>query len=343
MRTIKTSIYILLLLFAVPSLNAQQKKTGKCLDCHAKLNAKKYLHGNLSESCNSCHVSNGKPHPAEDVEGFTLVDKSPALCNKCHIPAPAASTQHRPFKRGGCMACHEMHSSANKGLISAPATELCFSCHGPLSQRVDTAVTAHSILRKDAACMNCHTPHQSAQPKLLITAEKDLCLTCHNKTIRKDSVNIRNIGKELETNRFIHGAITKNGCSGCHDPHASGEASLLRSKFQTSTYVIAKGTKENVALCFNCHDPLLLDAKKTTTGTSFRDGELNLHNKHVAKFKGRNCVDCHAVHSSPNQFLLVDKIKFGQWDMPMKFTRTETGGSCITACHAPKTYSRVVK
>ena len=97
-----------------------------------------------------------------------------------------------------------------------------------------------------------------------------------------------------------------------------------------------------MGLCFLCHESGLLEKDSTTSATGFRNGQKNLHFRHVNKKKGRNCTNCHGVHSAPNPFLLLEKSRFGDWEMPLRFTKTETGGSCITACHAAKTYSRTI-
>lgn len=330
----------LLILFAVllaPVIAGAQ--VNSCVKCHEDKNGKVYIHAPKAESCELCHKSNGQPHPGQkDETTFELKDKLPALCYSCHEALNTMSTLHKPMKKGNCLLCHQVHNATTKKRMISNPPDLCYVCHTEFQAMVDTARSKHSVVLQGTACITCHTPHQSAQPKLLITAQRDLCLSCHNKPIQHDSVSVRDIKKELTTNKFIHTEITKNGCAGCHDPHGSPEKVLLKGKFATSTYVIAK-SKDNIALCFNCHDPAIVESKNTDV-TGFRNGQVNLHQKHVTKYKGRNCVNCHGIHSAPNEFLIVDQSKFGNWNMPLKFTKTQTGGSCITACHAAKTYSR---
>ncbi len=334
---------ILIVLFSIasPSFGQENPTQKNCLECHKKLYEKSFMHAPSKAACLNCHISTGKNHPEKDEEGFTLKEKVPQLCYTCHDPLNTMKTVHRPVKKGNCLGCHEMHSSNDKKLISSLPPDLCLFCHSALGKNVDTAKTVHEVIRKGMACLSCHVPHQSNEPRLLNKAQKDLCLQCHNKPITKDQHVIPNIQGELSRNKYVHGAILKNGCTGCHDPHASVQNSLLKGLFSTANYVSGK-SKDNIALCFNCHTPALLE-QKVTDSTGFRDGEKNLHFKHVNKFKGRNCVNCHGIHSAPNEFLLMDKVKFGNWDMPLNFTKTETGGKCITACHAPKTYSRVIQ
>jgi len=36
-----------------------------------------------------------------------------------------------------------------------------------------------------------------------------------------------------------------------------------------------------------------------------------------------------------------DSVPFGKWEMPIKFVKNETGGSCSPGCHKPYSYDRV--
>lgn len=342
MKSIRYNLLTIAILF--PFFVVAQEKTvpQKCTDCHKKTNAKTFIHEPSKESCKNCHLPTGKPHPSEDEEGFKLTEQMPQLCFSCHDPVNTKKTLHAPVKEGDCLSCHEVHSSKEKKLVFIPPPDLCFSCHNVLEKRLDTVQSIHRVIKDGLACLNCHSPHQSTQPKLLLVIERDLCLKCHDKTIVTEQRTISNIKNELDKNKYTHTAIVKNGCAGCHDPHGSVYKTLLKASFTREFYVSAK-SKDDIALCFKCHNPGLLEMSKVAdTITGFRNGDVNLHFKHVNKKKGRNCVICHAVHAAPNESLLVSRIKFGNWDMPLKFTKTETGGSCITACHAQKPYSRQV-
>jgi predicted CXXCH cytochrome family protein len=337
-RLLPYFVLIMALSIAVPVLAQDKPTEKKCLECHTKTNAKTFVHEPSKESCKNCHESNGKKHPLEDEEGFKLVEKVPQLCYTCHDPINTKKHLHPPVKQGDCLDCHEIHSSNEKKLIFLAPPDLCFSCHSDLEKRMETDTVMHKIAKTGVACLNCHSPHQSDQPRMLLASEKDLCLKCHNKPIKKDQRVISNIKNDLEKNKIAHSAIEINGCTGCHDPHASAKNSLLKGAFTTSNYISNK-SKDKISLCFQCHDPSLLE-KEIKASTGFRNGDKNLHFKHVNKVKGRNCVNCHGIHSAPNEFLLVDNVKFGNWDMPLKYTKSETGGKCVTACHAPRTYSR---
>jgi hypothetical protein len=40
--------------------------------------------------------------------------------------------------------------------------------------------------------------------------------------------------------------------------------------------------------------------------------------------------------------MVADSVKFGEWSLPVNYTRTPTGGSCAPGCHKPEPYDREV-
>ena len=136
----------------------------------------------------------------------------------------------------------------------------------------------------------------------------------------------------------IHAPVSDPGCSACHAAHTPDNFFLLSAAYPTGSY--SDGKKENFAHCFDCHDPALMEEVETTSATSFRDGNKNLHYVHVTREKSRNCTTCHDIHGSKYTYLVAEKVPFGKWEMPMKFSVTGTGGSCLTGCHKKLSYSR---
>ena len=49
---------------------------------------------------------------------------------------------------------------------------------------------------------------------------------------------------------------------------------------------------------------------------------------------------CHDVHGADNERLIAKSVKFGQWDLPLKYVKTENGGGCSPGCHKPYSYDR---
>lgn len=329
---------ILLFQFIFYSVYAQNISTSTCLNCHIKLAEKKVIHPTVKEDCLKCHEPNGKEHPQEDVEGFNLTQKVPQLCFSCHDEKKLKQEHlHSPVKEGDCFSCHEVHSSKNEHLLVVIPPALCYSCHTDLKDTIYKSSLVHSAINEKKSCINCHSPHSSGEKKILLIQQPTLCLSCHNKPIVKKEHTIPNMKQLLEKSKYIHGAIENNGCAICHNPHASNNSFLLNTTFPQGNY--AEGKKENFAVCMKCHESTLIE-DSISTETGFRNGEENLHFKHVNKKKGRNCINCHNVHASNNLFLIADKTNFGNWEMPIRYTRTKKGGSCFPGCHAEKKYER---
>ena len=71
----------ILIFFFGMSVRAQTAGTNNCTtECHKRTIKKDILHGPAATDCTSCHESNGKEHPLEDVEGFTLFAEGAELC-----------------------------------------------------------------------------------------------------------------------------------------------------------------------------------------------------------------------------------------------------------------------
>ena len=312
----------------------------QCLKCHQKALSKQVPHKPVSDNCLACHQSNGKTHPLEDVEGYPLTKAVPDLCFSCHDKAKMIKSQvHSPVKEGDCLSCHDAHSSKNEHLVSVQPPNLCYSCHNDLQKSNETAKLVHGALTEKKGCLNCHSPHSTDEKKNLLLPQPDLCFTCHDKIITVGDRRLPNMKALINTSKNVHGAMDMGGCVACHDPHANSTRSLLKKNLATGNYAPASNL-DNYSLCLDCHEKTLILDKESTLATRFRDGKRNLHYVHVNKEKGRVCLNCHNPHATNNLFLLADKVKFGQWDMPNKYTKLPNGGTCSPGCHSEKSYSR---
>jgi predicted CXXCH cytochrome family protein len=265
-------------------------------------------------------------------------------CLTCHGNLIKNAVVH-PQLESTCDICHTAtggeHPKKNvKGFtLSEKLPGLCFNCHTDFQEHLASYSSVHGAVRDSLSCLNCHNPHSSPQKKLLTDGTNDLCLNCHDKTIRKDTVRIRNIKQVLTNAKSVHAAID-GGCVTCHNPHFSEKRTLLTGSFPSGLYV--KSVRENFELCFMCHDTDLLEAQSTEFGTNFRNGKKNLHFVHINGDKGRNCTVCHDVHGAANEKLISDKLRFGSWEMKINFNTAENGGSCLTACHSERKYDRTI-
>ncbi len=339
-KAFQNGILFTCLLFIQVTIFSQNTTSEKaCVDCHKRTVKKDILHGPAAD-CTSCHKSNGKEHPLEDVEGFVSLEEGASLCFSCHEEEKPAITGnkyvHKPVSKGECLECHEVHSSNDPKLIFAKSPDLCYFCHDKLEKSIEKSAVVHLPATEEGGCVGCHSPHSSPEKKMLVSNPKTLCLSCHNKTLTKGDRKITNIDKLLKKSKVVHPALKKS-CNSCHDPHASENKYLLSIPYPLGNY--APGTEENYELCFGCHDTDLLLLERTKYATEFRDGDRNLHYVHVNKEKGRTCNNCHSIHGSSREHLIPETVKFGSWNMPLKFKALENGGSC-KGCHEERKYTR---
>jgi predicted CXXCH cytochrome family protein len=168
----------------------------------------------------------------------------------------------------------------------------------------------------------------------------DLCMECHNKPLDTPTGKITDMSAILATGKSLHGPIAERNCSGCHQIHGGEFFRLLTKEYPPEFY--APFREESYALCFSCHEKSLVLDSRTTTLTGFRNGDVNLHFLHVNKdTKGRTCRACHETHASDFAKHIRASVPFGKWDMPIRFEKTDTGGSCAPGCHVPYAYDRV--
>ena len=199
----------------------------------------------------------------------------------------------------------------SKGTIDSVTGKPCYKCH---RSKVN-APKIHEALAGNE-CAPCHkTAGGDHQKNHAIYAVKDrsakLCWECHDSVADQKSV---------------HPIITDEGCLGCHTPHNSSLSRLLRA--------------EVPALCFQCHDRGLVEARETAKGTDFRDGTQNLHYLHAGDKNGIPCLACHDVHASGQLHLIRAKGSNGTEAVTITYTATEKGGSCSASCHDTLGYQR---
>jgi predicted CXXCH cytochrome family protein len=169
----------------------------------------------------------------------------------------------------------------------------------------------------------------------------DLCLSCHDRDYPgpNGQVAVANMKDILAKNSIHHGPIKQKDCSGCHNAHGSKHFRMLREFFPQLFY--AGYSQDNYKLCFLCHEKSLASTDTTTTLTNFRNGSQNLHFVHVNKqVKGRTCRACHDAHATNNPKHIRDKVPFAKWQLPIGFTKTQNGGTCLPGCHQRYGYDR---
>jgi predicted CXXCH cytochrome family protein len=307
---------------AEPKLLAQPASS-LCMMCHPDKVEHKYVHGPASTGdCVVCH------NPHESGNDSLVLATGPELCFNCHVDMSEEMKKKvvHPALYSGCTSCHSPHGSEFKKLLAAEGEKLCFQCHPVIEETIAKAKSVHPPILTEKSCASCHSPHASESEKLLPKTGKDLCLDCHKDFITKNMT-------------VLHGPIREGRCTPCHNPHGSPYEKLLAGRFPTDFYV--PYSEKEYELCFSCHNRDLLRFPDTSFATGFRDGNRNLHYVHVNRpEKGRNCGACHAIHGGSLPKLISEKVSFGKWNLPLKFKKTENGGSCAPGCHKQYSYQR---
>lgn len=312
-----------------------------CATCHGDLTAgKASVHGPVAAgACNACHT----PHVSQH-EGLLTVPAD-RLCESCHAEMTAQLQRvqfvHEPVKEGECVACHDAHASDHIMMIRSDPLTLCTeSCHADVKRAVLDAPFKHSAVTQDNACVNCHTAHGSDLAGLMNDQPINICMHCHDRAVTTpDGQTVRPVTEILAPDLVKHGPVADGSCGGCHNVHGSDVSRLLVKPYPATFY--APFEVENYDLCFTCHEPQRVLDREGRGLTQFRDGDVNLHFVHVNKAeRGRSCRACHETHASPNDLHIRKSVPYGNWELPINFTRTDTGGSCAPGCHQALAYDR---
>lgn len=316
-----------------------KKAATLCVRCHSDVaEGELYHRSQAAGGCVACHL----PHSAKSAK-FLRADP-PELCYTCHEDLKEdvsdARVVHGPMN-AGCTACHHPHQAgAGKGLTRSGAA-LCVTCHADYVATAAQMKMHHAPPLEEGGCGRCHEPHAGNRKLLLRGDSASLCLTCHAKAIEAgDGRTIEGLGAVMVEGAALHGPLARKDCAGCHEPHANEQFRFLREAYPGTFY--SPYSEDAYALCFACHDSSLAATRDTKNATSFRNGTVNLHAVHVNKTrKGRTCRACHAPHAGKNPHLLRDGAPFGQWEIPIKFAKSENGGTCDSGCHPTQSYDRL--
>jgi predicted CXXCH cytochrome family protein len=305
--------------------------------CHNGFGKKKFLHEPASEGdeCTSCHEA-----VKEGSHSFQLAAEGKELCFQCHEEEKfQGKAVHEPVSEGECTSCHSPHQSDNpKQLLAPPNKEICFQCH---EEEGFEGKTVHGPVA-EGKCISCHSPHASNNPKQLLKPVPELCFTCHN-VPRKDAS-----GKKIppisplfyNKGGKLHMPFKEGKCLSCHFPHGSNNHRLLVREYPSNFY--SAYSEKAYSLCLECHGKMkkVLREPNTETDTDFRNGDLNLHYRHVSRIKGRTCRACHHHHGSSNEKLIREEFQFGERMLQLQYEKLDKGARCAPVCHMKVEYDR---
>jgi len=310
-----------------------------CAECHEIGYETIHVHGPTSAGeCTLCHDAHESDYENRLIMGLDQ------LCVFCHITTKeeleGIEFVHEPT-HDNCIGCHDPHGADNWKMLKGGAPELCFTCHEEIQTMAQTSKIQHDAVSEPGGCLNCHTPHASTVRPLLASIPTNLCMTCHDKP---QGVNVNEVLpafiNQIKDKKYLHGPIKENDCGGCHVTHGSDHFRLLAAEYPEGFY--ASFDEAKYELCFGCHEKTLVKTPTADGLTDFRNGNQNLHFLHVNKERhGRTCRACHQTHASNQLKHIRETVPFGGWkDLPINFTKTDTGGSCDPGCHLAKPYDR---
>jgi len=286
-----------------------------CISCHDDREDGWHGEIRMNTSCLSCH------NPHSSTGKALLADLDNQSCVKCHAGKTAGKYVHTALNEKQCIDCHNPHDVSPMPPVS------CSECHMGLSDSSQSHNT-----RVEDRCTECHDPHSSNNPNTIKSIEdqsNDECLACHT-----------SIQRRLEFGRVRHEAVSDGDCTDCHTIHI-GEKPFTVERFSPTKYT--PYTRDAYALCFECHEPSLVEKKFTQVDTGFRNGLVNLHYRHVYRDteKGFSCWVCHDAHATFQTNLIHRETFYNpKYNLKIEIQATETGGKCFTNCHMEKVYQR---
>jgi predicted CXXCH cytochrome family protein len=106
-----------------------------------------------AKMCGACH---------NEAAGNTLVAPPDQLCVRCHALKLDKPYIHGPLASGGCLVCHDPHSSQYRPLLVSDSDSFCFHCH---DRETIEKIPGHADLKQP--CTACHDAHMSNSKYLL--------------------------------------------------------------------------------------------------------------------------------------------------------------------------------
>ncbi|MEK7330408.1 MAG: cytochrome c3 family protein, partial [Candidatus Eisenbacteria bacterium] len=154
---------------------------------------------------------------------------------------------------GGLVAAGTLRAMAARPQPGRART--CYDCHPQAKGEFQKKKVVHAPVAKND-CASCHQSHGFSQRLVLTKAPPELCFDCHGDL------------KKAPVPAHAHEAFAKGQCLGCHDPHASDQARLVRDGGPAAT-------------CFDCHATAKAEAQAAVVHAPFKQGD---------------CAGCHAAH-----------------------------------------------
>ena len=274
-----------------------------------------------------------------EKQNFAITPGTSCISADCHADMANKKEYFHEEATDGelCSQCHEMQIEGVHAFVPYKKDEpLCFNCHNA----EDIKDTGKQSPGTHTECLRCHHPHGSDNSALLLTPQPELCLGCHSTEIKDSQGRILPATQKIIDEDKSHKPFAEGRCTECHLPHQVDSHRRLYENYPAQFY--ASYSDERYEFCLSCHENLNdhLSKPKTPVDTEFRNGNLNLHYKHINRDKGRTCRTCHHHHSSTSPKLVRKDFTFGKRILNIEYEKTETGGRCAPACHVTVRYDR---
>lgn len=237
--------------------------------------------------------------------------------------------------------CNDSNAGENIFPIDTAASCITSSCHADMGKKKHV----HAVGVNSKYCNKCHEIETEGKHsfKRLPLETRLLCAQCHSEEIEAPAELEKKPPKVIHKDGgYFHAPFAEGKCTECHDAHESDFKKHLKAEFPGEFYAPYSAKAYSLCLNINCHKGLekALTEPRTLTDTKFRNGNLNLHFRHVNRGKGRTCGACHHYHNSKYPKLIRENFPFRRRILTIEYEKTETGGSCATTCHMRVKYDR---
>ncbi len=254
---------------------------------------------------------------------------------------PEIPSQDSPPLTGPEAAAINVEEYLKELVLEPGASCITASCHGEMEKKK----YVHAIGVDGMKCDRCHVLITEGKHRFkdIPPETATLCAQCHRADVIPPPELKKTPPKVISEDEAqeLHEPFAEGKCTACHDAHSSDYYKHLKLPYPEGLYA---PYKEGVygACASDCHKDLekKLAEPRTLSLTLFRNGNVNLHYRHVNKPKGRSCKVCHHPHGLEKPKLLKDTFLFGKRTLTIDYEKTESGGQCSTTCHRVAKYDR---
>lgn len=217
-----------------------------------------------------------------------------------------------------CLSCHTLHVAEGSPILgSTNSRSLCLSCH-------DGSASAYNVVEEYAAglgsshalgetldCANCHTAHRGPAEgnpasfevtgSVAVTGS-EVCGACHGTGSALLGGNLAGaISGTPHDAAAPADSLASIGCRACHEPHASANASLVRTEVAVGAGVVEVSSARQV--CLACHASATTAYSSAAVASAAKHYSVTDSTKALVSFPGgeqdaSGCTGCHEPHGT---------------------------------------------